>query len=270
MAEEWQNDFQVKSVDVKNPPDIEAIKNADAEQYIFVAVGDLTREIDEWISSMREEHPCGILGMVLLAEDFDGFKCKNMAAHLHQYIENCDNVFFATKAEKDLIQSVMFADSITAGASARDICWSMIAFPRLHFFTLMNKEGKTCGGQEVPDASLLFTSAKIGADAPVCDKAKFSPRCFIKKESDEKEKEVPLHFVTLPGNGDATVVMCIKVLTDILTMAVEAGFEDGYLECPEEGAEAESNVNDLICEFQQYAGAPYEEDEDCEYDDCDG
>lgn len=250
LAEEWTtNELRVKSLDLASPPEMEPIAEAGAELYIIAAVADLTAELDACISKMREENPSGVLGIILLAEDFGGFECKNLTAHLHQYIENVDMCVFATTAENEQIVSVFLnQDSITAGVSGMDIAGAMIAFPRLHFFTLLNKEKTTCG-QDVPDGSLLFSSAKIGADAPVCDEAKFGPRCFIQRD------EKPLHFVNLPGDGTATVVMCLNVLTDIFKKAVDAGFEEGDGDEMEHN-EAKSNVNDLISEYEQYGKAP--------------
>merc|ERR1712060_987168 len=97
---------------------------------------------------------------------------------------------------------------------------SMIPFPRLHFFSLLGVDGKTCE-QEVPDSSLLFSIVKYGHLAPDAPATKFTPRHFVVGSNG------PINTVIHPGAGIATAVSCIPVISGICKMALEAG-QDCY------------------------------------------
>jgi hypothetical protein len=243
FAEGWA-EKGVEPFEPSAPPDLGPIKEAGAEVHIFAATKDLTTDFDMCLAKLREENPEGVLALILLAEDFDGLGCKNMTMHLHQYIENVDLCVFATSEDKEKVESVFLSKSITS-VSGMNIAQAMIAFPRLHFFSLMGEDEKTCG-QEIKEKSLLFSTCGIGESSPWAGGDKITHRAFVF----ENEGKDPIHYVPLPGDSKATVVMCAHVITDILKKAVENGCDESGMEA----TEAESNVNDLVSEFQQYCG----------------
>jgi hypothetical protein len=63
---------------------------AEADISFFADIGSLSSEFDKAIATLREAHPANVLTLVVVAKDFDSFKCSNIAHRLNSAVENVD------------------------------------------------------------------------------------------------------------------------------------------------------------------------------------
>jgi hypothetical protein len=217
------------------------LDEAEADIFFFADVESLSKEFDQAICQLRKAIPSNVVTVVMIAKEFESFKCPNFAYRLHAAVENVDVCVFAVLDEIDKVKSV-FLRKPPAYPNGKCLAQAMIPFPRFHFFTLLGEDGKTCG-RDVRDGSLLFTSVKYGNGAPTLPQQKLSKRQLI------FGPDGPLHFATVPGESKATVILPIPILKDIFRNAVEAG-------CTEENEidpnEALDNVLNLESEHMKY------------------
>jgi len=170
---------------------------------------------------------------------------------LNVAMENIDACVLATLDDIEKVKSVYLKKSPTC-PNGQCLCQAMVPYPRLHFFTLLGEDGKTCG-RDVQDGSLLFTSVKCGSGAPTLPKEKLGGRQFI------VGPEGPLHFVTVPGENRATLVIPCRILLDVFKMAIQAGCTEGD---DFERKEALDNVRDLRSEYKQYWSWYWDEEDE--------
>lgn len=230
----------------------------DADIIVFAELESLGEASDQALAKLKTSAPLCCLTMIVIAKGLESFECADMAYRISCFIENTDLCVFATIDDLDKVKSVFMQKSCYPHGHC--IWLGSVPYPRLHFHTLLGNDGKACG-RTVADDSLMFTSIKFGKDAPSLPQQKLA---VSERAQYVAGPDGPLHFVTLPGNGSATLISDGRTLIDIFKMAKKAGcrsggeLSKGYLYDPDE---AIGNTSDLIQEYSAYLGIPIERDE---------
>jgi len=253
------------------------IGTEDADPVLLVGPADLVSPPDgpslfvKFVTTLREANPSSTLCVVLADESLDAHK-ENLWLLLavHCLIENADVVIFATNDEVTDVYSFFMKARYERSDIGKLAMLQLIAFPRLHFFTM----GTAIGGAELEDGEILFPAVTVGPEAgnealPAVEKFKTADNPFI-------FPDLP-HERVIPGEDDfagASLIVPVKLLTSIFTAVCEnlagkcedgpswaAAFGEEFERDDEQLVEASSNLQDLCSEFTQYHECTVAEEE---------
>eukprot|EP00931_Biecheleriopsis_adriatica_P049684 TRINITY_DN28743_c0_g1_i2.p1 TRINITY_DN28743_c0_g1~~TRINITY_DN28743_c0_g1_i2.p1 ORF type:complete len:476 (-),score=78.02 TRINITY_DN28743_c0_g1_i2:67-1494(-) len=243
-----------------------------------------------FMQQLRESKPDTVMITVVLDKDFESMKGNSwLILALHQFIENCDATIFATFSEAEQVSNFLCRAKHQTEHVGRSLCTQCVPFPRLHFFTM-----STAMGQELDDNEIMVPAVTVGSKVTGIPPQKFNCKNrwspFFLTGKDLKPLAPERLIVGADGFDGATVIMPMKVLIKLfrgVTQKLQAGRDEGENDCddyedpfevPEDGknkwetvfgekykevkweqmalVEADSNVNDLISEYQQYGDYP--------------
>jgi len=233
----------------------------------------------KFVTTLREANPSSTLCVVLADESLDAHK-ENLWLLLavHCLVENADVVIFATNDEVKDVHDFFLKARYERSDIGKLAMLQLIAFPRLHFFTM----GTAIGGAELEDGEILFPAVTVGPEPgnealPAVEKFKTADNPFIFADLH--------HERVIPGEDDfpgVSLIVPVKLLTSIFTAvcdnlagkceegpswAAAFGEEFAAVDPPrddEQLVEAQSNLQDLCSEFTQYHEATVAEEEAAE------
>jgi len=219
-----------------------------------------------FLGKFREIQPSTPICVVVADESLGAFK-ENlwMVNVVHHLIENADMVIFATNNEVPSAFSFFTKTRYEKSYVAYLAMYQLIAFPRLHFYTL-----GTALEAELEDKEIFFPAVTVGPPAgnaalPPVEKFMVENNPFIFPGFSNHERVVP----GADGFEGASLIVPCKLLTSIFSGVCDnlmAKFEEGEVSwvaafgedfegterVPEELSEAMSNLRDLCSEFNQY------------------
>jgi len=244
----------------------------------YEACGCVDPPCISFVCKYREEHPDTPLVAVVTAESYEAFEGEPwIVPVMHHYIENVDIVVFAVHDELPSVAQFFTRANNNDVNMASLLSQQCLVFPRLHFFTMATAmyRGLNEGDILVPAVTVgdepmfgLEDRFNIGAQQkcrfilgdgygtdfqPKTERmvtaAKVMPRQAMgKMPRGPRDKE--------PGTG---VCMPSKTLINLFRSIGESYVASGLHaeDClGMYGTEAESNFNDLICEYEQYGAEP--------------
>merc|ERR1711879_386988 len=201
--------------------------------------------------------------MGLTADSFEAF-CSNLwlLPVLHAMVENVDNCIFALSGEETKLMDFFGGSKNCEDHMARIVNQSMCPFPRLHFFMLSNALG-----QELQDGDIVTPCVSLGAPSGIPlekfspARSKWSPLCL----SDDKNVSKVERVVPADGGCSGCLIQPGLLFQKMLTSLNEKAGESLTWKHPDLGGddyageledteleEAQGNLSDLLCEYQQY------------------
>jgi hypothetical protein len=225
----------------------------------------------KFVSKLRELKPEMTLCVVLADESVDAFK-ENLwlIPALHTLLENADVVIFATNDEVKDAHDFFQKGRYERSDIGKIAMLQLIAFPRLHFFTL----GTAIGGAELEDGEIMFPAVTVGPAGgnealPATEKFRVDNNPFIFPGFTNNER-------VIPGEDDfagVSLMVPAKLICSIITGVCEnlagkdegatwAAYGEGFERDDMELVEASGNLTDLCAEFTQYLECTAVEEEE--------